>query len=428
MKIKLIIGVMLAVFLTGLFIAAGKVCALEPIKLGTVLPSNDLTGTESIKAMKLAIKQINASGGLLGRQVELVWADDEMKLDKAAPGLEKLVNVDKVDILIGGMASGSFTAMMPLMKKYQKVTVWNGVSSYKVEEAMAGQDWFFHIYPWDYQIWNNANVGWQQILQKHAGLKIKKVFMAYEDSPYGMGYFAGAKASAESFGYELRGGTFVTGARGGLDYRPVLKQARDFKPDLFVWVGYEKDCVPIMEQSKEIGFNPPMFCGWPPAWPVDMASHPLSEGVTFYTMWGQEMKNVNKASKAFCDTYYKEYKEPPTSFLAPFAYTNVMIVAEAIKRAGTLEKAALIKALEATDYLSPVGDRFTFRKSKYINHQAAAQPKFFQYQKGKIEIIWPWEFATKKLVYPFPPKGDGNIAVADESATAKNVKKAKAKK
>ncbi|HOW57579.1 MAG TPA: ABC transporter substrate-binding protein, partial [Smithellaceae bacterium] len=182
MKIKLIIGVMLAVFLTGLFIAAGKVCALEPIKLGTVLPSNDLTGTESIKAMKLAIKQINASGGLLGRQVELVWADDEMKLDKAAPGLEKLVNVDKVDILIGGMASGSFTAMMPLMKKYQKVTVWNGVSSYKVEEAMAGQDWFFHIYPWDYQIWNNANVGWQQILQKHAGLKIKKVFMAYEDS------------------------------------------------------------------------------------------------------------------------------------------------------------------------------------------------------------------------------------------------------
>jgi branched-chain amino acid transport system substrate-binding protein len=288
---------------------------------------------------------------------------------------------------------------------------------------MAGQDWFFHNYPWDYQIWEGACRGWAQLQQKYPGVKIKKMFMAYDDSPYGTGYFAGAQAAAGSFGYELRGGSFKAAEYGGGDYRAVLKQAKEYKPDIFVYVAYEKDVIPLMEQAKEMGFNPPMFTGWPPSWPKDFAANPLSEGLTYYSMWDEAMKNVNKTSKAFCDAFYKEYKQAPTSLIAPFAYTNIMIVAEAIKRAGTLEKVALIKALEATDYLSPVGGRFTFRKSRHINHQIVAQPKLMQYQKGKMVIVWPWEFATAKLIYPFPAKGDASADAKPSSSKAKSKSK-----
>ncbi len=419
MKIKLFIKLSVAAIFVSVFLVTSAVLAIEPIKLGAVMVGSDVIGRESFNAMKLAIKQINASGGLLGRQVVLVFEDDEMKIDKAPALMEKIITVDKVDILVGGMASGSFAAMMPVIKKYAKVTVWNGVSSYKVEEAMAGLDWFFHVYQWDYMIWEGANRGWAQLQQKYPGVKIRKFFMAYDDSPYGMGYWNSAKEFAKQFGYDVQGAPFKAAGYGGGDFRALLRQAKEYNPDIFVYVAYEKDVIPMMEQAKEIGFNPPMFTGWPPSWPKDFAANPLSDGLTFYSMWDPAMKYVNKPSKDFCDAYYKEYKEPPTSFITPFAYTNIMIVAEAIKRAGTLEKSALIKALEETNYLSPVGDRFVFRKSRFINHQASVQPKLMQYQKGKIVIIWPWEFATSKLVFPFPSKGPATATNETKAAAVK---------
>lgn len=91
-----------------------------------------------------------------------------------------------------------------------------------------------------------------------------------------------------------------------------------------------------------------------------------------------------------------------------------MIVAEAVKRAGSLESEALIKALEATKYESPLGDTFIFVKSLAINHQAWANPKLMQWQNGNIKIIWPWEFTTSKLVYPFPAQGFNKAAPLEE--------------
>lgn len=93
-------------------------------------------------------------------------------------------------------------------------------------------------------------------------------------------------------------------------------------------------------------------------------------------------------------------------------YTNIMIVADAIKRAGTLDKAPLIKALEATSYASPMGDTFAFKKSKIIDHQAFASPKIMQWQNGKAQVVWPWEAATAKLIYPFPAWDKRDKAVA----------------
>jgi branched-chain amino acid transport system substrate-binding protein len=416
--LKVFCGLLIFFFMAGLFLIAGEAKAAEPIKLGAVLPMVDQTGKDILRGMQLAVKQVNEGGGILGRRLELIVADDELKPEKAAAGLEKLAAVDKVDIFIGGMSSAAMMAMLPGMKKYAKVTVWCGVSSYKVEEALESQDWFFHLYPWDYQNWQMTNKGWMQIMQKYPQIKLKRVFFAYEESSYGTGYFKSAKTVADSAGYELKGVPFKTAAMGGGDYRAMLKQAKEFKPDMYIWVGYEKDAIPMLEQAKEIGFNPPIYLGWPPAWPEEIATHPLNEGVFFYTFWNDVIKYSSKTSKAFCDAFNKEYKQPPASFAAPLGYTNIMIVAEAIKRAGSLDKPALIKSLEATNYESPLGDRFVFRKSNFINHQASAQLKFMQWQKGRIVVIWPWEFATGRIEYPFPAKDNSKGAVAEEKKSA----------
>ena len=76
--------------------------AQGPIKIGAVVPLADITGDQAAKAMKIAVNEINKAGGLLGRKIELIVVDDEMKPEKGAAAVEKLVTVDKVDFLVGG--------------------------------------------------------------------------------------------------------------------------------------------------------------------------------------------------------------------------------------------------------------------------------------------------------------------------------------
>jgi branched-chain amino acid transport system substrate-binding protein len=77
-------------------------------------------------------------------------------------------------------------------------------------------------------------------------------------------------------------------------------------------------------------------------------------------------------------------------------------VAEAIKKAKTVEKAALIKALEETKYVSPVGETLAIAPSKVIKHQGFTKQKILQWQKGQQQVIWPFEFSTAPVAYPFP--------------------------
>ncbi len=410
MKSKML--VILAGLLASAFFAVGSANAAEPIKIGAILPLADITGDQGAKAMKLAVKEINKAGGLLGRQVELIVVDDEMKPEKGAAAVEKLATVDKVDVLIGGMSSGVHLGQIPIMKKYEKVTVWMGAASSRCEQAIGpAADWYFHLHPWDYQQGMGYIEGWTEISKKRPEVKRAKWFMAYEEGAFGTASFKAGQAqykdwlTPEGKPAELQGEPFKSSAMGGGDYRTVLRHAKEFKPDIFVWAGYDADALPIMEQAKEVGFAPPVFIGSPPGWPADFGKSALAEGVTLYGMWAPSIKNVSKVSKHFWDSYNSEYKQEPATYFAPLAYTNVYFVAEAIKKAKSVEKAALVKALEETKYVSPIGETLSIKPSKTIKHQGFTKQKILQWKKGEQQVIWPFEFSTSQLVYPFPPWG-----------------------
>jgi branched-chain amino acid transport system substrate-binding protein len=408
MKSKALILLWAAAFAASL-LSAFEVRAAEPIRLGAILPLADITGDQGAKAMKAAVKEINRAGGLLGRQVELIVVDDEMKPEKGAAAVEKLATVDKVDLLIGGMASGVHLGQIPIMKKYEKVTVWIGAASSRCEQAVgAAADWYFHLHPWDYEQGESYIEGWTAINKKHPGVKIETWFEAYEEGAFGTASFKAAQAqykdwvTAEGKPVKIEGESFKSAAMGGGDYRTMLRHAKESKPDLFLWVGYDADALPIMEQSKEIGFVPPIFIGAPPGWPAAFGKSPLAEGIVLYGMWAPSIKEVSPVSKQFWEAYIKEYNQEPATYFAPLAYTNIYFVAEGIKRAKTLEKAALIKALEETKYVSPIGETLTIKPSKVIKHQGFTKQKILQWQKGQQQVIWPFEFGTSQIAYPFP--------------------------
>ncbi len=349
--------------------------------------------------------EINKAGGVLGKQLQLIIVDDEGKGDKGVAAIEKLATVDKVDVLIGGIASGVALAQVPTMKKYQIVTVATGAAaSTTVEKALGpspDSDWYFHLHPWDYNQGQSYADGWDAIQKKYPAIKINRIFLAYEEGAFGKSSFDASKAI---FGtrYQFDGASFKSALQGGSDYSAVLEAAKEFKPDLFLWAGYAQDALPLLEQSKAMKFSPPVYLGAPPAWPADMSKSPLAENVMLYGMWAQSINDISAASKKFYDAYVKAVGTAPTSYFAALSYSAVYIVADGIKRAGGTDKAKLIAALEATKYASPLGETITFSPSNIIKHQGIRNQKILQWQNGRQEVIWPFEVQSKPIVYPFP--------------------------
>ncbi|MFP3958948.1 MAG: ABC transporter substrate-binding protein [Spirochaetaceae bacterium] len=372
-----------------------------PIKLGGVWPLGDITGDQGSKAAQLAVEEINDAGGVLGRPLELIVIDSELKPEKGASALERLATVENVDMFVGGMASNVHLAQIPTLKKYEKITMWTGAASVRAEEAVGSDaEWYFHLHPWDYTQGESYVEGWNDIAEEYSEVDTDRWFIAYEDGPFGTSSFEASKELYGDLG-EIEGESFTSAATGGGDYSAMLEIAKEYDPDVFIWAGYDADALPIMEQAAAIGFEPPLFIGAPPGWPADFGDSALAENVTLYGMWAPSINEVTDVSKNFFDAYVDKYDREPATYFAPLSYTAIYVLADAIEDAGTLDKEAVIEALENIRYDSPLGETVSFSPSKTIQHQGIRGQKILQWQNGKQEVIWPFEYATADLEYPF---------------------------
>jgi branched-chain amino acid transport system substrate-binding protein len=406
-NIRFMCVILAALFVLGLALTGctGEGEGEAAIKLGAVFPpASTAIGQEQINAAELAVEQINTDGGLLGRQVELVAYDDGNDPATAAAMVTKLCTDDNVDVLFGEMSSAASLGAAAALKTYQKVTVWLGAASSLFEQAMEGtDDWFFHIHPWDYMQAAQQYVALTTVAAD-GNFSIQKIFVAYEDSAFGAGSYNLTKTSMDALGYNVTGQSFTSAYFGGTgDFGSLVSAAADFDPDYFAFICYDADVVPLLNTMKEQDFNPPFILGAPPSWPLDFGDNPLSEGICGYTMWTPALKDLSDATQSFYYAYVAKYHEEPPDYIAGLTYDNVMIIADAIERAGTLDKADLVTALEQTDYDSAVGDNdVVFEPSNIIAHQATFTVKLFQYQSGVAEIINPYDVATAELIYPHP--------------------------
>ncbi len=402
MKRLLTVLLVVALASTAMVSCQKEAADATPIKLGGVWPLADITGDQAAKAAQQAVEEINAAGGIMGRPLELIVIDSEFKPDKGAAALERLATVDQVDVFIGGMSSGVHLGQIPTLKKYKKLTVWTGAASHLAEDAIGPDaDWYFHLHPWDYNQGQSYVDGWSALGEKYPEIQTGKWFLAYEDGAFGSASFDASKALFGDMG-DFDGDSFTSAAGGGGDYTAVLETAKAANPDIFLWAGYDADALPIMEQAKAMGFAPPLFVGAPPGWPADFGQSDLAEGVTLYGMWAPSLNSISAVSKKFAEGYEAKYGAAPATYFAPLGYSAVYLVAEAIEKAQSLETDALVTAMKASSYDSPLGETITFSPSNVIQNQGIRGQKILQWQNGSQEVIWPFEYQTAEPAYPFP--------------------------
>ena len=172
-------------------------------------------------------------------------------------------------------------------------------------------------------------------------------------------------------------------------------------PDLVYMVSYVMDAALLMRQAKELDFNPKLFIGGAAGFTLPEFRKNAGDATEFVysaTLWVESVPYPG--AKEYFAKYVKKYNED-TEYHGAEAYSCLYVVADALKRAKSITPKDVRDALAATDMMT------VFGPVKFVSYDKKTQqnklPTFLvQWQKGRLETVWPKEVAAKKYAYPVP--------------------------
>lgn len=335
----------------GLAAMAGTALAAEPIKLGAIY---SVTGgyavieDPALKAAKLAVKEINAAGGIKGRPIELIHYDGKSTLADIANAAQRLVHEDKVIAIIGVADSGFYLASAPIAQDAGIPYLDTGGTVPNLPEQVGE---FGHMMPFgdDYQAFVAAEFAAKDLGAKTAFL------LRDADSDY-----TRAIASFFKEGFTKRGGQIVDESSyhtGDTDYSAHVTKIRSLnpQPDVIYAAMNPGDDATFVRQAREAGITLPIIGGDAFDNPdlVKNAGAQNTENVYFTTHMA--LTPDGGASK-FIAAYKAEYGIPPENAFAGLGYDSVLLMAEAMNRASELTSKAINDAIfTITDFNGVTG-------------------------------------------------------------------------
>lgn len=293
-----------------------------PIKIGVIAPltGNEANyGADSIGGIQIATDEINAAGGVNGRQIMLVQEDDQCSNTKmATQAAQKLVDVDKVVAIVGQVCSGSLLATAPIVEAAKVTTVACCTSNPAITQA---GDYIFRAWPSDaLQGKDMANYVYNVVGARTAAT-------IYTTSDYN---YALQDVFAKEF--ERLGGSIVaqeTYAPDAKDFRTQITKINAKTPDAVYVVPYGEGGL-VLKQMKELNLNAKVFASETIASKeVIQASAGAAQGVIYAT---PSLDTESPKTKEFLQKFKAKYnKDPAFAVIAADAYDAMKLVAEGLK-------------------------------------------------------------------------------------------------
>lgn len=314
-------------------------CAEEPILIGQVaaLTGNNASfGTSSDKGTRLALEEINASGGVLGRKLKLITEDNQSKPGESAAAAKKLIGGDKVAVLLGEVASSASLEMAPVAQAAHLPMISPASTNPGVTET---GDYVFRV------CFIDPFQG--TVMSKFAleNLKVRKIaILRDESSDYSQGL---SKYFKEHF---LAHGGEIVAERSykakDVDFRAQLTALRAAKPDAVFLPGYYGEVGLIAKQARRLGIKQPMLGGdgWDGTSLFAIAGHDL-DGCYISNHFSAEDRSP--VVQNFLKTFKVRYNEVPDT-MAALGYDSLKVAADAMRRAGSTDAAKLRDAIAAT--------------------------------------------------------------------------------
>lgn len=363
----------------GLLLLAGcapkDASAPETIKIGNfaAISGKDATfGQSSTKATKLAIDEINAAGGVLGKKLELLLEDTQSKPGEAATVVKKLITRDKVVALIGEMTSSRSIEGASVAQSL-KIPVLS--PSATNPQVTATGDYIFRacfIDPFQGKVL--ARVAREKMNAKRAAI-LSSVSSAYSNG----------LATVFRTEFPAGGGTIVSDqkfAEGDKDFKAQLTAIRAEKPDAIFVPAYYTEVGLIARQARELGITCPLFGGdgWEAPELVSIAGDAV-EGCYYSTHYSAESPAPKVQS--FVKAYRDKYDGVTPDGMAALGYDSAYILVDAIRRAGSTDAAKIRDALAATKNFDGVTGHIDMDKDRNASKPAAV----LKIQGGKFVFV-----------------------------------------
>ena len=347
------------------------------------------TGQEQLHGFQMWIEEVNARGGLLGRQVKLVHYDDESKPETGARLYEKLITDDKVDLLIGPYSSDVTMAASTVAEKHNFPMVSSGASASEIWER--GYKNVFGLY-------TLAELYMDQILDLGKEKGLRKIALIYENTAFPRGVANGVKTKAKQLGMQI---VFEEEyGKASTDFSSMIIKIKAKKPDMVIGGSYLPDSTAFMRQAKEHRLYVKLFAfAVGPGLPDFGANLGLdAEGVMGNTQWEPTLK-LPGASE-FSAKYKAKYGHEP-GYHAGGGYGAGYVLEAAVKKAGSTDRDKLREALFTLDTVNAFG-RF---KEDATGKQVGKPAYAVQWLSGERHIVLPADAATAKVAYPFKDWG-----------------------
>lgn len=355
------------------FVASGR--AEEPIRIGEIEP---LTGKEAAfgqqahRGVQMAIAEINAQGGVLGRPLVVIAEDNQSKPGDSATVAKKLVSREKVVAIICGGTSSNCLEIAPIAQGARIPFVATTATAPEVTEK---RDYIFRacfIDPFQ-----------GAVLAKFAlnTLKTKRVaVLTSVSASYSVGLSKVFRERFTALGGEIPAEQKYS--EGDKDFRAQLTAIKAAKPDAVAITGFYTEAALICKQARDLGLTIPFFGGdgWEAPELIEIGGKAV-EGTYYASHYSSTSTAPGVA--AFVKKYRARFNGDMPDSMAPLAYDATFIIAEAITRAGTTEGPKLRDALAATKNFPGVTGRTTIDPQRNASKSAV----MLTVQRGQVVFV-----------------------------------------
>lgn len=312
-------------------------------------------GISSKNAIELAFKEINEKGGINGKQLELVVADNKSEAAEATNAMQKLVSQDNVVAVIGPNLSSSVIAASAINNSAKVLDIAPMATNlYVTVDQASGKTKDFNYRTCFIDPFQGT------VMAKFATAELgvgNAAILIDNSSDYAKGL---AQFFKENF---VKEGGAVTAEESYLqkdtDFKATLTKIKATNPDFLYVPGYYQEVGLIVKQARELGMNMPIAGGdgWDSAKMPEIAGAAALNNTYFSSLYSPE--DSSDINKNFVAAYEKAYGQKPDVFAA-LSYDSALLVAEAIKNAGSTEPAKISEAMAKINGFSGVSGSVTF--------------------------------------------------------------------
>ncbi|MBW0000651.1 MAG: ABC transporter substrate-binding protein [Verrucomicrobia bacterium] len=379
-------------FLSAVFLGialAATALAQDTIKIGefgSLTGDNASFGISQNNGVQLAVQEINDTGGVLGKKIDLIVEDNQTKQGETTTIVRKLISQDHVIALIGEVASSKTLEAAPIAQAAKIPLIATAATNPRVTQT---GDYVFRVcFTDDFQ----AVVIARFVLEKLK--KTKVAFLTDVKQDYSVGLTGIAKNYLEKHSAQIvREQSYSSGDK---DFRAQLTDLKAANPDVIIITGYYPEASLIAKQARQFGIKATFVGGdgWDGSSLIPVGGKAI-EGAYFSNHYSNEDKSP--AVQTFVQKYQKKYNAMPDAFAA-LGYDAVKLLADAIKRAGGPDPAKIRDAIADTRDFPGVSGSITINPERNATKSAV----ILTIKDGGVHY---WETIEPPKGSAKPPKG-----------------------